>query len=41
MPACSSAPVKAAPVNWLPRSVLKISGLPNFESGDVPRDAHT
>jgi hypothetical protein len=32
MPACSSAPVKAVLVNWLPWSVLKISGLPNRAS---------
>jgi len=28
MPAAASAPVKAALVNWLPWSVLKMSGLP-------------
>jgi hypothetical protein len=27
-PAPINTSVKAAPVNWLPRSVLKISGLP-------------
>ena len=32
MPACSSVPVKAVLVNWLPWSVLKISGLPNRAS---------
>src|ERR1700761_8578187 len=28
IPAPANAPVKTAPVNWLPWSVLKISGLP-------------
>ena len=28
MPLLASTPVKAAPVNWLPWSVLKMSGLP-------------
>jgi hypothetical protein len=31
-PAAARAPVKAAEVNCEPRSVLKISGLPNFAS---------
>ena len=30
IPASSNAPVKSMPVNWLPWSVLKISGLPYF-----------
>ncbi|APG14925.1 hypothetical protein BKD09_42045 [Bradyrhizobium japonicum] len=30
--AAANAPVKAALVNWLPWSVLKISGLPYFTS---------
>ena len=30
--AAASAPVKAALVNWLPWSVLKISGVPYFAS---------
>ena len=32
MPAAASVPVKAALVNWLPWSVLKISGLPKRAS---------
>jgi len=32
MPAVASAPVNAALVNWLPWSVLKISGLPKRAS---------
>ena len=28
MPCCSKNPVKVSPVNWLPWSVLNISGLP-------------
>ena len=32
MPALASRPVKAALVNWLPWSVLKISGLPKCAS---------
>src|SRR5512132_623028 len=32
IPAATSVPVKAAPVNWLPWSVLKISGLPQRAS---------
>jgi|GEM_PF-848326 len=32
MPAAASTPMKAAPVNWLPWSVLKISGRPNRAS---------
>jgi hypothetical protein len=32
MPALASRPVKVALVNWLPWSVLKISGLPKCAS---------
>jgi hypothetical protein len=32
MPAAASVPVKAALVNWLPWSVLKISGVPKRAS---------
>jgi hypothetical protein len=31
-PAAASAPVNAAPVNWLPWSVLKMSGWPKYVS---------
>jgi hypothetical protein len=36
IPAATSVPVKAAPVNWLPWSVLKISGLPQRVSASSP-----
>jgi hypothetical protein len=32
IPVAASTPVKAAPVNWLPWSVVKISGLPKRAS---------
>ena len=39
MPAAASMPVKSPLVNWLPWSVLKISGLPNRASAPPAREA--
>jgi hypothetical protein len=36
MPSVFSRSVNARLVNWLPWSVLKISGLPQRARGDVP-----
>ena len=38
MPAAASMPVKAALVNWLPWSVLKISGRPKRASAETQNE---